>query len=272
MQAGTYQWQARYSGDANNNATVSPAGSEPVVVNSGNLGGGGGIVMPNISKIDLLGSNFGSDPNRSMMANIIFVNSLYHSVLNRVPDIVGLDSWMQMLEAGVPRFQVVQAIWRSAEHRGLEVDQLYREFLHRDADPVGRAGWVNALLGGESETDVSVAFATSGEYLASHPGAASYVQGLYHDILGRVADAGGEVGFEAALANGVSTAAIARAFLTSTEHDLRLLDAYYVAFLGRHPDPAGQMAWLGQLESGLASPETVAELILASGEYFASPH
>ena len=123
------------------------------------------------------------DPN--VLIEATFVDGLYHALLGRSPDAGGLFVWVQQLQTGVSRTQVVDSFWTSAEHRGLEVDRFYQTFLHRSADAAGRAAWVNTFLGGASESDVARAFIASGEYQAAHASNTAYIVGLYTDILGR---------------------------------------------------------------------------------------
>src|SRR5262249_25600036 len=116
-----------------------------------------GMVLPNfVSKSEVFASS-------NLMARVTFVNSLYMSILGRQPDQDGVNHWVQLGLANVPRAMVAMSIWRSAEHRGLQVDQFYQTYLHRPADATGRAIWVGALLSGASEADVVRQFLTSSE-------------------------------------------------------------------------------------------------------------
>jgi hypothetical protein len=256
---GTDEWQASYSGDANNPAVTSPFGAEAEVVTQG------GTVVT-LSKIDLLGSNFANSPDGNITENTVFVNSLYHNLLGQPPDQNGFDGAFLILEAGGSRFQLVQNIWRSGEHRDLEVEQLYVSILHRTASPAERAGWVNALLAGASETDVATAFLTSPEYLSTHSDSASFVTGLYHDVLGRTPGASEVAGWQQALSNGLSRSAVVQAFLNSDEYHKRIVDQFYIEFLDRAPDAAGEQGWVTFLRTG-GTIETTAEMFLASDEY-----
>ena len=47
-----------------------------------------------------------------------------------------------------------------------------------------------------------------------------------------------------------------------------MLDSYYMSFLGRTGDAAGELFWLVQLQNGRASFESVADAFLSSDEYF----
>jgi hypothetical protein len=147
------------------------------------------------------------------VADAVYVNHLYQDLLGRAPDLPGLNFWYGLLLADVPRMMVAQAIWQSPEHYGLEVDRFYQEFLHRAADALGRQALVNALLAGEGETNVALGFATSAEYTAEHPDDVGFVTSLYNAVLGRTPSAGEVTGWQQALQNGTSRAAVALGFL-----------------------------------------------------------
>jgi autotransporter-associated beta strand protein len=199
-----------------------------------------------------------------------FITSLYKDVLGRLPDPAGLNFWVQRHHSGMPREQIALSFWVSAEHRGIEVDQFYATFLHRAADPAGRTGWVNALLNGASEAALVAAFVTSPEYTALHPDNASFVNGLYNDVLRRAGDAGGAGFWQDQLQVGArSRADVALAFLSSTEAYTQAINQYYETFLGRSADAGGLRAFLAAIQSGTATPASIAAIFLGSDEYFA---
>jgi hypothetical protein len=198
----------------------------------------------------------------------LYVRDLYRQVLQRDADPDGLAHWVGLLKAGTPRSTIVQALWDSPEHLGLEVDQFYATYLHRAADAPGRASWVNALLGGASEADVALGLLTSAEYQQSHADTAAYLSALYGDVLGRTADPSGLATWQSAAQGGMSRAALAEAFLHSPEAYHRLMDHYYSDYLGRAADSAGEAYWVGALQSRQWSPDQVARLFLASDEFF----
>jgi protocatechuate 3,4-dioxygenase beta subunit len=258
-------------------AAPTPAECNPVGPESGGniipvFPGGPSPVLPAAlgSKQQLLGSTIGQNPTATLVAQGAFVAGLYHNVLNRDPDAAGMTIWVQQLEGGLSRDQVARAFWQSAEHRVIEVNYWYQIYLNRSADAAGRTAWVNAMLAGATELDVVRSILSSPEFVgaATNQGRALFVSKLYHDVLGRPVDATGQVGWVQALASGVSPAAVAQAFITSTESNRRVVDLYYTTYLGRPADAAGEQAWLAALASGRATLESVAEAILASNEYF----
>ena len=86
--------------------------------------------------------------------------------------------------------------------------------------------------------------------------------------MGRTPSAGEVAAWQQVLQQGASRAAVAQAFLTSREADLRLLDQYYAEYLGRPADPAGEQTWVTLLQGGALTPQAVGESILTSDEYF----
>jgi subtilisin family serine protease len=198
-----------------------------------------------------------------------FVQQVYRDVLGRPAETATLNAWAHLLATGLPRAQLVQAVWNSAEHRGRQVDRYYLTYLHRPADPPGRASWVQALLNGVSEDDVIRSFLTSPEYLASHGSDQAFVNGLFQDVLGRSAGAAEQGAWLSALQAGVDRSTAVEVFLTSPERYRRLIHSSYTSLLRRSEAPGEAANWLAWLQAGLGSPDDAALAILASDEYYA---
>jgi autotransporter-associated beta strand protein len=200
-----------------------------------------------------------------------FVTALYRDVLERAPDTVGFNFWVQQLQAGATRAAVAFAFETSPEYAGLVVDTFYLTFFGRPADAAGQTFWVNALVSGLSAADVAVGFLTSPEYTAAHPTNASYVNGLYVDVLGRQqADPAGLAFWQGVLQQGIENRTqVAFSFLSSTEALTQAIDFYYTNLLGRPPDPAGLQGFLAALQTGRFTPPEITTVFLASDEFFA---
>jgi hypothetical protein len=96
---------------------------------------------------------------------------------------------------------------------------------------------------------------------------ASFVQDLYHDILGRL---GGdsEIGFWAGqLSHGWSREGVAAFFSTSPEVHGRNVDAAYQLLLGHAADKAGRDFWVSQLGNG-AYDEALLGMLAATPTYY----
>jgi hypothetical protein len=218
-------------------------------------------------KLDLLALPLLAGPHGDPVAQAAFVSALYQDVLGRQADIAAVNVCVGLLQVGVTRAQLVQAVWESPEHRRDQVDQFYQALLHRPAEAGGMAYWGGLLLGGQSEEQVEAGILASPEYTSTHPDAVSFVSGLYNDVLTRPpgVDAAYWVG---RLLNGASREQVAREVVASPEAVVLGLARDYAAFLRRELDTAGEQYWVAL---GLAT-RTPAEIdalgVLASDEYF----
>ncbi len=95
----------------------------------------------------------------------------------------------------------------------------------------------------------------------------AFVRGLYENTLLRY-PAPSEVEYHTnRLFAGVSRQQVARDFLNSPEFRKRLIQSYYVRYLGRFAEQAGEDFWLGQLNAGMTVEEFQAQ-ILSSAEFY----
>lgn len=95
---------------------------------------------------------------------------------------------------------------------------------------------------------------------------ASFVGALYHDVLGRAADAPGLAGWVALLKAGETRLQVASDFEESPESLGREVDQLYARFLHRAADPAGRAFFVAQLIAGANTDELAIEF-LTSPEY-----
>lgn len=93
----------------------------------------------------------------------------------------------------------------------------------------------------------------------------SYVQLLYHDTLGRVA-AGSEADYWTNVLLEQGSLAVVQGIERSPEARTRLVQQWYVTYLGRAADPTGQQFFVTTLLGG-ATEEQALALLLASPEY-----
>jgi hypothetical protein len=99
---------------------------------------------------------------------------VYHSTLDRAPDLGGLTFWTGFLNAGNPANAMVDGFTSSPEFRAKYgqldnaafVELLYVNVLDRPADPAGKSSWVNALNSGAAmRADVVLGFSESQEHV-----------------------------------------------------------------------------------------------------------
>jgi len=99
------------------------------------------------------------------------------------------------------------------------------------------------------------------------PSTASFVNGLYVDLLHRQPQPAEMATWSSALNNGTSRAQVAQAIVSSPEHQNLVIQNDYLTLLGRPPSPAEIPTWSSQLQAGI-SEQQVKAAILASDEFF----
>lgn len=203
-----------------------------------------------------------------LSATTMYVTSVYSHLFHRAPDPVGLASWTQALDGGVPRIAVANAITSSAEYRTRLIAAVYRTYLSRDPDPVGLQSWLDALGRGLTVQAIEDGFVASPEFYAKAGSTPDgWVRSLYATVLNRSAGPSEVAGWVGQLANGASRASVAYGFLLSTEHLTTVVNGYYQDLLGRGIDPSGQASWVTAIQNG-ARVEDIIGQIIASAEYY----
>ncbi len=163
---------------------------------------------------------------------------------------------------------------------------LYHTILQREPDPAGYANLIHLLDGGLAVLELTKAMLQGPEYLnrIGNPDNATFVNGLYHDALGRAADAGGFAFHMSRLAAGVSRPQLVDDFALGQEslNNLATLhpDGYwattlwgkevsmaYVVGLNRGVDPGGLDHWTSLLMSGQLNVSQLASQIGGSQEF-----
>jgi hypothetical protein len=208
------------------------------------------------------------DVANPVSGNAAYVEALYLDFLHRTADIFnpsGAGSWVAALDQGMPAVEAANAIARSPEALGIDVDGLYHRYLNRDADPAGRAGFVAYLEAGGTLEGASLALMSSPEYQAQFPSDAVFVQSLFQNVLHRT---GGndEVASWVALLPQVGRAAVAQGFLSSAEFRASEVSNDYTQLLDRPPGQVSAAEVYGWVGSG-TDILTVDVLFAASPEY-----
>jgi hypothetical protein len=188
-----------------------------------------------------------------------FVNAIYHEVLS---------SWVDELQSGLSRFQFVQLLWNSAEHRSQQIEADYSQFLHRSPSQSEVNGWLAAFQAGASETAVAGDFLHSAEFLNSQSDDASFIQTIFQDLLGRSVDPSSLTTLVNHLNSGMTRSQLVDLVLGSAERTGHIVEQYYEQFLGRAGSAGEVQNWIGLIAAGQVNFEAVAEMFLSSNEFF----
>jgi Domain of unknown function (DUF4214) len=161
-----------------------------------------------------------------------------------------------------------------------QIARLYRAYFRRDPDASGFYFWQSQRAAGTSLAGVSNAFAASAEFQSTYGslGNDAFVELVYANVLGRVADSGGKAYWMSRLSAGVSRGQVMTGFsesaelvaTTGTVAPTSAAEAavyrLYLAFFLRFPDQAGHQYWVG-VRNGGASLESIAAAFATSAEF-----
>jgi uncharacterized repeat protein (TIGR03803 family) len=198
-----------------------------------------------------------------------WLSQVYADLFNRALDPSGLATWSNLLNQGVSRAQVVADIQHGLEYRTDVVQALYHKLLQRAADASGLDSFTSFLGNGGTAEQVEATIIGSAEYFQLHGGTnASFLSGVYQDVLNRALDAGGAQSWATQLAGGVNRGGVASAILGSLESDRDEVQSLYSEFLHRPADADGLNAFTTALQHGVTN-EAATASIVGSDEYFA---
>jgi hypothetical protein len=160
-------------------------------------------------------------------------------------------------------------LMHSPLHYAQVITAAYQDYLGRQPDAVGLAGWLALMENGLTDGQLAAAILSSSEYLQDHGGlGAGWVEALYQDVLGRTPSASEVNGWVQALNSGVTPAAVALTFVTSSEREGQLVTRDYEQFLGRSPGSAESGSWVNAFENGVLTNEDIVAGFVGSAEYF----
>jgi hypothetical protein len=172
------------------------------------------------------------------LSNADYVEFLYQNALGRASDPGGKAAWVNQLNNGADRADLLIGFSESPEHRGLTAELvskgffntddayqavalLYDSFAGRLPDAGGLVNWAEALKSGAMTlAQVASGFANSAEFqnLTSGMSHSQLVDFMYQTSLDRGADSGGKAGWVNALDAGMSDGDLLIGFSQSTEH------------------------------------------------------
>ncbi len=238
--------------------------------------------------------------NRDQNPNITaFVSRCYRLMLQREPDVPGLNDWCGHLLSGRRTgATLVDSFLTSLEfrERGLTAEEaveiLYLVMLDRPSDPAGKADWVSQVQAGATLRCVLSGFSSSQEFrrvcsvYGIKPGTLSnlewrdrngrvtqFVSRCYLCALERPGEAAGLNDWcERLLTKRMTPEQVAGLFVFSDEcvrrglSDESFIDMLYHLYMGREPDDAGRSDWLRNIADGMPRTE-VAAAFASSAEF-----
>ncbi|WP_321311518.1 DUF4214 domain-containing protein [Halarcobacter sp.] len=172
------------------------------------------------------------------LSNEEFVDILYQTLFDRVADSGGRDIWLNQLNNGTSRIEVIYGFLNAQEFKNLadsfgvtqirDIDQItevpgyvnrfYNLVLNRSADEVGFNDWVSQLRAGtKAGGDIAKGFFNSQEYMQRGLDDSTFLDICYRAFFNREADAGGKNSWLSQIAQGATTDDILNGFIGSQE-------------------------------------------------------
>jgi hypothetical protein len=236
------------------------------------------------------------DPDIASHTAAAQIIRLYDTVLQRRPDAVGLDFYVDHIEdRGASIAAVASDLLNSSEFQaatgslsnGAFVDYVYQHALGREADAGGKAYYTNLFDSGASRADLLVSFSESIEHrdITIDAVAQGYfntddiyqaVALLFDSFAGRKPDAGGLIYYAEKLkAGSLTLAQAANDFATSTEFEQatsgfsngQLVDYMYRNTLEREADAGGRAYYTNALDRGLSKGSLLLEFSQSQEHY-----
>ncbi|HEV3005300.1 MAG TPA: DUF4214 domain-containing protein [Pirellulales bacterium] len=226
----------------------------------------GQVFVGGANSLDIFGLT--STPSSGGTPNQRYVTAAYSDVLGRQVDPVALSMWSGLLDQGLSRATFAYSLTHSNEYFGNVIEADYQRYLGRAADPAGLQAWTVAMDAGLTDEQLEANFIASPEFYA-HAGGTdrAWVDAMYFDLLGRVADPVGEAEWIETLALGVPRSTVADDFAASPEREADRIQADYQQFLGRTANEPEVVNWVNAFRSGMTN-ENVVTGFVASDEFY----
>jgi hypothetical protein len=187
-------------------------------------------------------------------SNDEFLRIMYRAFFNREPDTGGYNVWLNALNSGMSRQEVLDGFTHSQEFANLcavygitplsqralveaFVTRFYQQCLNRQPDAAGLNAWTNDLLSGaRTGADVARGFILSQEFINRRTTDEQFLTIMYRAFFNREPDAGGFNAWLNNMRNGASREAVVYGFTHAPEFSSSLsereLDAFCHACLG----------------------------------------
>jgi Domain of unknown function (DUF4214) len=213
-----------------------------------------------------------SGPNSARL----FAMQQYRDFLGREAEIGGVTYWSGVIVQGMPKSQVIQSFFNSAEFQGniAPVTRLYMAFFNRIPDYDGLKYWSSLYRTGTPLATIATAFASSAEFISTYGALtnAQYVALLYQNVLNRPGEAGGLAYWTSVLDSGaMSRGSVMLGFSESAEYQQTsynkvYVTMMYVGMLRRSPEQGGYDYWTSLLDAGLSGLPLIDQFFI-SNEY-----
>ncbi len=199
--------------------------------------------------------------DRSLPSAVTLITTLYQDFLGRAPSTNEMLADLHQLSAGATPMAVASQVANSVEFFDRQVTQDYVNLLGREPSQAELLGWQAGKQAGLSTQQALAEFLSSDEYFRRQGAtAASWLNGVYQDVLHRAPDATGETAFLGLADQAGGRMAVARDIVFSPEGEQAAVNDAYSLLLHRPADAQALNSWDDQLNNGLPLSQLLASL------------
>lgn len=213
-------------------------------------------------KQDLFSDSTGSiDP--ALRSDLIFVDSVYRTLLGEPADPNAELNAVQRLRNGLTRDQFVSEVWNTDIHLGRQIDALYLSMYGRNSTAAERATLTTSLRAGVSELTIAQEMVTAPEYQQLHPNAADAATSMYETLMGQSVDAG-----TAQWASQQPMGMLAYSMLHADTSTRNYVEQAYRQILKRDATESELQTWSSKLSSDATTPAQFSQWLMSSQEFY----
>jgi subtilisin-like proprotein convertase family protein len=199
-----------------------------------------------------------------------YVCRVYLDMLGRAAEPEGKAYWVDRINSGQPRYEILNSFSRTSEYRVRAVRRIYTQLLGHDADAAGRTYWADQLKTKNPDV-LRASLLGSPEFLSRAGGIDGWAPAMYQLVLRRPATpTEAKQAKDQVTTGGKTRSQVALALLATPAADTATVQSVYEGYLRRTPPPSEASFWVGRLQSGAFETRMVVEIV-AGDEYYGQP-
>lgn len=196
-----------------------------------------------------------------------YVCRVYLDMLGREAEPAGKAYWVDRINGGRPRYEILNSFSKTSEYRVRAVRRIYTQLLGHDADTAGRNYWADQLKTKNPDV-LRASLIGSPELLTRAGGIDGWAPAMYQLVLRRPATTQEAASAKAQVTTGgKSRTQVALALLATPGADTVTVQSVYEGYLRRTPPPSEASFWVGRLQGGAFETRMVVEIV-AGNEYY----
>jgi uncharacterized repeat protein (TIGR01451 family) len=218
---------------------------------------------PVFTKTQLVGGSL----NATLTADADYVESIYLTLTGSAPSATTVSNDVFQMEMGrLTKQQLVTQLYFSGQFIDQEITSIYQSVLGTAPTSSELSTAAAELQGGASLTSLEAGLLTSSAYLQAHTTPGSLIAGLDEAVMGGT-PALSSMNLQIQSLGTTTWNAYVQSQLASTAALTQIVAGDYEEILGRAPTTTELNAWVGAMQNGQATPDTLSQQLFASSEF-----